>query len=241
MRGWTRKASLALGAALLIVCTGVPLAQTTTHEIRNGEVISVSGNTLVYRGPDGVKSVQVPDDFTFEMNGRSMSIHDLKPGQRLTAMITTRTTPVSMTATEVRSSTVVHTTGGAVVVRDQNGELKKYTVKDMRSSNLIIHRDGKPVDIYDLRKGDELTATIISDLPPETMTETDLRVFVENAPPPTRPTTRTTSSSTAAPVRVASSSPSMPHTASPLPLVGLAGLLSLGLGAGLTALRRFRG
>ena len=90
-------------------------------------------------------------------------------------------------------------------------------------------------DARPARARDRLSATVISTLPPEDMTETELRVFVQNAPAPA-PRRAARPAPLPAP---ASTAPSMPHTASPVPAIGFAGVLLLGIGIGLTVFRRF--
>ena len=85
--------------AALFLCAGIAVAQETEIEIRNGVVLAVNGNELMFRGPEGVRTVTVPDDFRFDMGGRQLSVHQLEPGMRLTAVIKTTTRPVTMTVT----------------------------------------------------------------------------------------------------------------------------------------------
>ena len=41
-------------------------------------IISVEGNTLVVRGAQGTREHIVPDDFRFIVDGKPLSVHDLK-------------------------------------------------------------------------------------------------------------------------------------------------------------------
>jgi hypothetical protein len=220
----------------LVLAAGVAAAQETVVEIKNGEVIAVNGNSLVYRGPEGVKSVEVPDDFRFEMSGKKLTVHQLEPGMRLTAIVKTTQKVVTMTATEVRSGQIVHTQGGAVVVRRDDGELKKFTTKSLKESGAVVTKDGKPIDLMTLRVGDRISATFVSEQPPTTITEQELRVFAANAPAPPQAQPRPKPAVVA---QVREPRPAaLPKTASPLPLVGGLGLLLVATGLGLTALRR---
>jgi len=227
------KARIALALMMaLVLSVGVASAQQTTVEIKNGQVLKIEGNTLIVRTPEGVKSIEVPGDFRFDMNGKKLAVGELKPGMMLTAMITTTEKPVQMTATEIRTGTVVHNVGGAVVIRNQDGELKKFTTKQVRAMN--VTKDGKPIDLQTLRVGDTVSATVVTRQPPTTITETELKVFAAEAPQP-----KPTVVSQARPAPKPAPKPrELPKTASPLPLVGLAGLALIGLGAGLTAVRR---
>ena len=60
----------------------------TTDELKF-EAISVDGNNLVVRDQNGTRAVTVPKNFKFTVDGKSMSVHDLKPGMKGTATVTT--------------------------------------------------------------------------------------------------------------------------------------------------------
>lgn len=221
---------------LLLLTTGIALAQTTV-EVKRGQVLAVHGNDLVFRGEDGVKTVTVPDDFRFDVQGQQLSVHELKPGMTLKAIIKTTTKVVPMTVTEVRSGTVVHTQGGAVVFRRDTGELVKVTKKTISESGAMVTKDGKPIDLMTLREGDKITATVVTKLPPETITEEEMKVYAIKTPQKPAP------APAPAPVVVAKKEPAptaLPKTAGPLPMIALGGLAILGAGVAMTAVRRSR-
>jgi hypothetical protein len=99
----------------------------------------------------------VPDDFRFNIDGQSMSVHDLKPGMSGTATITTSTRQVPVTVTEVKNGTVAVASGGAIIVRTNEG-IKSFTQGDVDKRNVRIMRDGQPAQISELHQGDRLTA-----------------------------------------------------------------------------------
>jgi hypothetical protein len=68
----------------------------STYEttVRSGTVVYVSGNELVVRLSDGVvQHFVVSPTQTFPVDGKQMTIGQLKPGTHLTQTITTKTTP----------------------------------------------------------------------------------------------------------------------------------------------------
>jgi hypothetical protein len=167
------------------------------------------------------------------MGGKKLSVHQLEPGMRLTAVVKTTTRPVSMTVTEVKRGQIIHTQGGAVVVRRDDGKVVKFTSKSLKKTGAVITKDGKPIDLTTLRQGDMIEATIISEGPPTMVTEEEMKVYAASAPPPPKPRPAPRPAPAPAPAPKA-----MPKTASDLPLIGLSGLILLVLGAGLTVLRR---
>lgn len=68
--------------------TRVVPAKTVT-KIRNGEVVNVTGNTLVYREGGENKSVSVDRDFKFNVDGKMTPLNGLTRGMRLTATVVT--------------------------------------------------------------------------------------------------------------------------------------------------------
>jgi LPXTG-motif cell wall-anchored protein len=227
-----------LGTCLVCLAVGVVAAQEQTVEIRNGTVLSVNGNRVVVRGPEGVKEFFVPDDFRFDMDGKSLSVHDLKPGMPVMAMITTTQTPVEMTTTEVKEAKVIHSIGSAFAVRTADGETKKFSAKDIEKRDILIYKDGKAISPYDLKKGDNITATIVTELPPQILTTEALEVFVQEPPKPKPVRVARVQRQAPPPPRPPAAPRQLPKTGSRLPWIALGGLLSLAAGAGLT-IRRF--
>ena len=107
---------LAIGAMSCLVPPQLGSAQTSTAtEIRKFEVIAGEGNELVLKMPEGTRKMTVLNDYKFfTVNGRALSVYELKPGMKGSATITakTRLTPVS--ATEIKDNTVARADGREV-------------------------------------------------------------------------------------------------------------------------------
>ena len=91
--------------ALVCLTAGIAHAQTTSSatETKKFQVIAVDGSDLVVKLPEGTRELTVPDDFKFTVDGKQLSVHELKPGMAGTATITTRTTVTPVTVTEVKN------------------------------------------------------------------------------------------------------------------------------------------
>ena len=82
--------------------TTYPPAKIVT--IRNGEVVKVSGRTLLYREDGKSKSLTVPTDFKFMVDGKGVGPEMLRPGMKLTATIVTEQAQASKTERRVAAS-----------------------------------------------------------------------------------------------------------------------------------------
>jgi hypothetical protein len=257
-----------LALAIAIVCStaAVSLAQqSTTTETKSFEVLAVYGNQLIVRLPEGTRELTVPDDFRFTVNGQQLSVSELKPGLKGTATITTRTTVTPVTVTEVKSGTVVLRSGSTLIVRTSEG-VKSFTQSEVDKRGVRIVRAGKPAQLSDFREGDQLSATIITTMPPHVLTEKEVQATTANTAaaaggtPPAQQQARASSgagsSAPAAPLSARSQSGSagasappaqasaggaariLPKTASSWPLLAFASLLMLAIGLTLTLRRR---
>jgi predicted RNase H-like nuclease (RuvC/YqgF family) len=169
---------VALIGVLMCLVGAVTFAQTTTStltENKKFEVISVDGNTLVVKLPEGTREISVPDDFKFIVNGQPMTVRELKPGMSGMATITTRTKSTPVTVTEVKNGEVVLAQGGAIYVRMPDGQTKSFTQSDVDKRGVKIVRDGKPAQVSDFHQGDTLTATIITTRAPQTVTDKEVQ------------------------------------------------------------------
>ena len=245
---------MALAAVVISVTSVVTLAQqSSTTETKTFEVLAVEGNRLVVRLPEGTRELTVPDDFRFTVNGKSLTLHELAPGQRGTATITTRTTVTPVTVTEVKDGTVVQRSGSTLIVRT-GGDVKMFTQGEVDKRGVKIMRGGKPVQLSELREGDKLSATIITAQPPRIVTEKEVNATLATvkaggaAAPPAAPAPapRPAAAVAAAPAPAREPAPApapapaktLPKTASSWPLLGLASGLALAMGLALTMRRR---
>lgn len=240
-----------LCGALVCLTAAVTVAQTsTTTETKKFQVISVDGNQLVVRLPEGTRELTVPEDFRFTVDGKSLSVHELRAGMSGTATITTRTTVTPVTVTEVKNGTVVYALGQSIIVRTSENEVKQFTQSDIDKRGVKIMRQGKPAEISDFRANDRLTATIITSKPPHVMTEREVQATLAKSgaggagtpaaaaspAPSTAPTAAAAQSSSVAATSGAAPR-KLPKTASPLPFLALTGFASLLAALALTVRR----
>jgi len=231
-----------LAATLLL---GVAFGQTTT-ESKTWEVVAVQGNTVVAKGPDGTKEYNLPPDFKMDMDGKPIAVSDLKPGMTVHATITTKVTSHPVYTTEVKNGEVMAVRGYTVVMKTDAG-YQQFTPERMKSGDVMIFKEGQEVHLSELKKGDMVSAMIVTRHPPTMVTERQINATAKAAPKKAAPAMASSEPSSAAPAAESTPAPAehkehkaLPKTASPLPIVGLAGLIALALGAALSATRRSR-
>jgi LPXTG-motif cell wall-anchored protein len=245
----TKGLVLALVSCVSLLLAGAAVAQekSTKTEMRTFEVLSVDGNKVVVKTDRGTRELTVPPDWHITMDGKEIGVADLKPGMKGTAEVTTTTTSTPMTVTEVKNADVLAVQANTIIVRNTAGEVKKYTVQDVKDRNVTIMKDGAPVDLHQLRVGDKLSATIITKAPPKVVSETQLRAAV-NAPakpapaaePAAEPAPASAAAEPAPAAAPATHAKKLPKTGSDLPLLAWFASVCLAAGLGLTVLRRTR-
>ncbi|HEY1907275.1 MAG TPA: hypothetical protein VGG91_14610, partial [Myxococcaceae bacterium] len=172
----------------------------------------------------------LPDGFKFDVNGQPVGVDQVQPGMTVGAMITDRVTTRQVRETRVASATVMQVAPGGIVVKTADGALKSYDFKDAAGNDIYFVRDGKQVSLRDVKKGERLSGTFITTLPPQEITQRSV-VAGATAPAPAEP----------APAAVAAATPRrLPRTASPLPLLGLLALVSAGVALALRGVRALR-
>jgi LPXTG-motif cell wall-anchored protein len=213
----------------------------STYEtaVRSGTVVYVSGNELLVKLSDGeVEDFVVSPTQTFTVDGKQVTIRDLKPGTHLTQTITTRTTPSVITTVRTIDGKVWHVNPPTYVILTlPDGTNKEYRVpKDQ-----IFMVNGQKDTVFQLKKGMMVSATVVKEEPVTEVSEhkavrgvtpkpqaqvpdTVDTLLVETPQQPAQPT-QTTQTAAAEPAPTA-----LPKTGSEWPLVGLLGLGSLSAG-----------
>lgn len=159
--------------------TGTPTVKT---EELNGTVVAVDGSHLAVRTADGdLKTFNVPESRRFLVGGKELKVSQLKPGTRLTATVTTTTTPVTERTTTIGTGKVWYVSGKNVIVTLPNGENRQYQVED--NYRFTVH--GKEASVFDLRKGMTIHAEKIVEVPKTEIASNT--VVTGEAPPPPAP------------------------------------------------------
>jgi len=205
--------------------------------VKNAEVIHVSGNVVVVELENGgFELLSLPKDFMFDIDGKQVNVSDVTPGTKVTQEIHTVSTPQEVTTIRTINGKVWQVGGNHVILSFPDGENKQYTVPD----GIVFNIDGQKKTVFDLRKGMDISATVVTVAPQELLSSHT--VVTGQAAPPNVPFEGALLIEPAAPVLTAEAkeppTEELPETGSLLPLTGLLGLLFMGLYAALRLTNR---
>ncbi len=217
-----------------------PTHEVQTTHVQNAEVVHVSGHDVVVELANGkFELLNLADDVRLQVDGRDLTVHELKPGTKLSQDIHTVTTPQEVTTLRTVEGKVWHISAPHLILSFPEGENKAYTVP----AGTVFHIGGQDKTVFDLRKGMKISATVLK---VEPLTSVTRHTEVTGQTPP-RPDVAFEGPMLIEPARqvptltaaVEGPGPQeLPKTASLVPLAGILGFLSLALGAGLRLVRK---
>jgi hypothetical protein len=226
--------SLSAAAQVQTQQTETKGAPTKEVKVERGEIVYVSGNSVVIKMEDGTLRHfdNVPESTTLTVDGKQLNVHQLQVGMKVERQTITTTTPKTITTVQTVTGTVWHVTPpNSVILRMENGENQQFKIP----KGQIFTIDGQKMDAFGLKKGmkvdaqkvvEESAVEIAQEVkrtgkmpppPPEPKADVPILVMV-----PTR--------AAPAPVETAAAAPEpaptkLPKTASDVPLIGVLGTL----------------
>jgi hypothetical protein len=217
-----------------------------TTQVDRAEVVYVSGNELVVKTETGeVRHLTVPDSARANVDGKTLTIRDLKPGMKLQRTITTTQTPKTVTTIRTVTGKVFSVNAPlSVILSFPDAPNKQYKVPN----NQVFTIDGEKKTVFDLKKGMTITANVVTESQEVELSERRVTTGTAPIPPPapkplTPPPQQVLLIETPLPVPVAAPpapaptpaarpAPApepppvrLPKTASPVPMLGMLGLL----------------
>jgi LPXTG-motif cell wall-anchored protein len=252
---WTRAwLVLVVGAVCLTFALGVSAqvqtqtdttAQTPTvaTKVEKGEIVFVSGNSVVVKMEDGSLRHfdNVPETARITVDGKQLGVHDLQVGMKVQRTITTTTTPETITTVQSVTGKVWQVNPPlSVILTMDDGKNQQFKIPKGQKFNV----NGQTLDAWGLKPGMMISATKVVEVPQTVITQ-QRKLTGEMPPPPPAPPADVpilVVEEVAAPVQVAQAAPApaLPKTGSQLPLIGLLGLLSLASSLGLRTARKSR-
>jgi hypothetical protein len=160
-------------------------APTEEVQVDRAEVVYVAGNDLVIKMDNGqVEHIVVPNNITITVDGKELTVHDLKPGMRLEQTITTTSTPTTVTRVQLVEGTVSHVSPpNFVTLTVADGTRQRFRIPSGQKFTI----DGKETDAFALKDGMRLSATAITEAPGLLTTENVERTGRMPPPPATPP------------------------------------------------------
>jgi hypothetical protein len=231
----------ALCIALSLSATAqVQTTQTTTHgqatkdvKVERGEIVYVSGNSVVIKMEDGTLRHfdNVPESTTITVDGKQLNVHQVKPGMKVEKQTITTTTPRTITTIKTVTGTVWHVSPpNSVILTMENGQNQSFKIPKGQKFTV----DGQVTDAFGLKKGMRVNAQQVIEAPetvvaqevkrtgiappPPPAPAADVAMLVLVEPAPAAPAATETAAAEPAPKK-------LPTTASNVPLIGLLGAL----------------
>src|SRR5690348_5950642 len=164
----------------------------------------------------------------------------------LTKEIVTTSRPMVVKTVEVADGTVWFASGSRLIIQLKDGKTADYTIPNW--ATLTINGD-EGVALHDLRRGQQITATFITEEPMK-MAELKVRshghygtaeretAIEQPEPAVTQKPEVTRAAEPPTEVEPVAETKELPQTASPMPLIGLMGMMALGVSLGLRAFRK---
>ena len=155
-------------------------------KVERGEVVTVEGIELIVKMEDG--SIRhfpnVPETVKITVDGKQLGIHDLKPGMKLQRTITTTTTPQTVTTIQTVTGKVWYVSPpNSLILTLENGTNQQFTIPQDQKFNV----DGKMVDAFALKKGMQISATKIVEVPASVTSQEKSVSGTMPTPPPAPP------------------------------------------------------
>lgn len=248
---------LAGGAFFLATClpAAAQVQTTTTTEqgnstaqvtVQRGTIVYVSGNDVVVKLEDGsLKHFNnVPDNVTVTVDGKQLNVHQLQAGMKVERQTITTTTPRTIITTKTVTGKVWNVSPpDSVILTLANGKNQRFKIPRGQKFNI----NGQDTDAFGLRKGMNVSAQMVTEVPENVVTQTVKRTG-QMPPPPPAPTADLPILVVVlqqAPVEIAAAPPEaqqlpakLPKTASELPLIGLLGALLCGISLTASTIRK---
>jgi LPXTG-motif cell wall-anchored protein len=241
---------IAVYLVLLVGASAQVKTTTSTKEgpgvkevtVERGEVVYVSGNDLIVKMEDGQMRhfPNIPESARVTVDGKELGIDELTPGMKLERTLTVTTIPRTITTVETVTGKVWQVTPPtSVTLTLKNGEHQAFKIPKGQKFNV----DGQETDAWGLKKGTNITATRIREVP-ETVVQHERQVSGQMPPPPPPLPANTpiliaqATPPRAAPAPTAAAPAALPATGSFVPLIGLLGLLLAGSSVFMRFMRR---
>ena len=144
---------------------------TSQVTIERGEVVFVSGNDVMIKMEDGSLRhfTDVPESARINVDGKLLSVHEMKPGMKVQRTTITTTTPKTVTTVQTVTGKVWYIQAPNIVILTlSDGNNQQFRIPKDQKFNV----DGQMVDAFALKRDMNVTATKIVEVPIVEVTQT---------------------------------------------------------------------
>ncbi len=176
-----RSSLLGAVAAVVLVTAAYSQVQTATSvehgvatsqvTIERGVVVFASGNDVLIRMENGSVRhfTDVPESARINVDGKMLSVHDMKPGMKVQRTTITTTIPKTVTTVQTVTGKVWFIQAPNIVILTlADGNNQQFRIP----KNQKFDVDGQTVDAFALKKGMNVRATKIVEAPTVEVTQT---------------------------------------------------------------------
>ena len=154
----TQRVLIALIPTLLLAGSWAWAQMEVDTEVKRGTVLVAKANSVLVREEGGNDHLYtVPEGFLVKVDGREVTVDQLKPGTELIATITTITRPRTVQTTQVIRGTVWQVAGNTLMFTVESGERRTAVIPGTFKFNVL----GEEKGLSELTRGMKLSATII--------------------------------------------------------------------------------
>src|ERR1700747_2437854 len=139
-------------------------AATKEVKVERGEIVYVSGNSVVVKMEDGTLRHfdNVPESTTVNVDGKQLNVHQLQVGMKVEKQTITTTTPKMITTVKTVTVKVWHVTPPvSVILTLENGQNQEFKIPKGQKFNV----NGEMVDAFGLKKGMKVDAQKVVEEP----------------------------------------------------------------------------
>jgi len=153
------------GCTLVLLSTlSIGAWAQTTHQVdlKRGTVVYASGNDVIVRMEDStLKHFVVPNDYRLTVDGKEVSVHDLKAGTVLTQSITTTIDEEMVTEVRTVDAKVLEAKPPVDLTLASGDKIKHLRVPD--GTRFTVN--GKEMTLADLHEGMRIKGTVVTTVP----------------------------------------------------------------------------
>jgi hypothetical protein len=155
---------------------------TVVTQVENGEIEYVSGSNIVVKMADGSLRHfdNIPDSARITVDGTEIGVQDLKVGMKVQRTITTTTTPMTIkTVKKVTGKVWSVNPPNSVILTLEDGKNQQFKIP----SNQKFNVDGQVTGAWGLKKGMQISATKVVEVPVNEVSESKSVTGEMPAPP----------------------------------------------------------